>query len=239
MISSFGLLTPLNPAFCATGTPWIAGIRRVESREHLPSGGCLAVEISLSTAAYVFLVGRSADGELTALFPSECPAFKKIDALLRPGKLLRFPPLSDPGQGILALDDSPGMEKVYAIAITETGSGKSVCRPFGGTPGLVSSGKKFCKYVTGRLPDKFRWADSALAKILKPSFRPLSGNGGSGGRSSFGMIHLDFGAASRNTNFGHSFPAEPQSTQRTNLILFSAIFALERSPRRSGMQQES
>ncbi len=119
LISSFGLLTPLNPAFCATDTPWIAGIRRVKSREHLPSGGCLAVEISLSTAAHVFLVGRSADGELTALFPSDCPAFKKIDALLRPGELLQFPPLSDPGQRILALDDSPGMEKVYAIVITE------------------------------------------------------------------------------------------------------------------------
>jgi len=119
LISSFGLLTPLNPAFCATDAPWMAGIRRVESREHLPSGGCLAVEISVSTAAHVFLVGRSADGELTALFPSECPAFKKIDALLRPGELLQFPPLYDPGQGILELDDSPGMETVYAIAITE------------------------------------------------------------------------------------------------------------------------
>jgi hypothetical protein len=119
LISSFGLLTPLNPSFCATDTPWIAGIRRVESREHLPSGSCLAVEISLSTAAYVFLVGQGADGVLTALFPSECPAFKKIGALLRPGELLQFPTLSDHGQGILMLDDSPGMERVYAIAITE------------------------------------------------------------------------------------------------------------------------
>jgi hypothetical protein len=143
MISSFGLLTPLNPAFCATDTPWIAGTRRVESREHLPSGGCLAVEISLSTAAHVFLVGRSADGELTALFPSECPAFKKIDALLRPGKLLRFPPLSDPGQGILALDDSPGMEKVYAIAITEQNLANRFANRLAEHQGLCRPAKSF------------------------------------------------------------------------------------------------
>ena len=143
LISSFGLLTPLNPAFCATDTPWIAGTRRVESREHLPSGGCLAVEISLSTAAHVFLVGRSADGELTALFPSECPAFKKIDALLRPGKLLRFPPLSDPGQGILALDDSPGMEKVYAIAITEQNLANRFANRLAEHQGLCRPAKSF------------------------------------------------------------------------------------------------
>ena len=178
LISSFELLTPLDPGLCATGTPWMTGTRRVQSGEHLPSGGCLAVEISLSQAAYVFLVGRSADGELTELFPSECPAFKEIETRLQPGKLLRFPPLSKPGQGILALDDSPGMEKVFAIAITEKDSGKPVRRPLGGTPGLMSSAKKFCKYAAGKRADQFGWANSVLAKILKPSFRTLSGNGG-------------------------------------------------------------
>ncbi len=148
LISSFGLLTPLNPAFCATDTPWIAGTRRVESREHLPSGGCLAVEISLSTAAQVFLVGRSANGELTTLFPSECPAFKKIDALLRPGQLLQFPPLSDSGQGILALDDSPGMEKVYAIAITEQNLANRFAYRLAQHQGLCRSAKSFESMLT-------------------------------------------------------------------------------------------
>ena len=119
LISSFDLLTPLNPALCASRTPWSAGIRQVQSREHLPSGGCLALEIRLSQAAYVFLVGRSADGEMTELFPSECPEFKALETRRRPGKVFRFPPLSQPDQGILALDDTPGMETVYAIAITE------------------------------------------------------------------------------------------------------------------------
>jgi hypothetical protein len=181
LISSFGLLMPLDPAFCATDTPWINGIRRVQSREHLLSGGCLAVEISLSKAAHVFLVGRSADGELTELFPSECPAFKKIDALLRPGKLLRFPSLSDPGQGILELDDSPGMEKVYAIAITEKdlanrfayrlAEHRGLCRPAKsivsmlpvGTPissdGRIQHWQKYLNHLSNRNPEMVEWRE--------------------------------------------------------------------------------
>jgi hypothetical protein len=181
LISSFGLLTPLNPAFCATDTPWIAGIRRVQSREHLPSGSCLAMEISLSKTAHVFLVGRSADGQLTELFPSECPAFKKIDALLRPGKLLRFPALSDPGQGILELDDSPGMEKVYAIAITEQelanrfayrlAEHQGLCRPakrientlLVGSPGSsdrrIQHWQKYLDHLSDRYPEMVQWRE--------------------------------------------------------------------------------
>jgi hypothetical protein len=181
LISSFGLLTPSDPAFCATDTPWIAGIRRVQSREHLPSGGCLAVEISLSKAAHVFLVGRSADGELTELFPSECPVFKKIETLLRPGKLLRFPSLSDLGQGILELDDSPGMEKVYAIAITEQdltnrfayrlAEHRGLCRPAKsfesmlpvgspiGSDGRIQHWQKYLNHLSDRYPEMVEWRE--------------------------------------------------------------------------------
>jgi hypothetical protein len=181
LISSFDLLTPLNPAFCLTDTPWIAGMRQVESREHLPSGGCLAFEIRLSKAAHIFIVGQGADGELTALFPSDCPAFKKIDIHLRPGKVLRFPPLSNPGQGSLALDDSPGMEKVYAIAITEQdlanrfayrlANHQGLCRPAKNFEGLVpvaspinSDGRiqhwqKYLNHLSGRYPDMVQWRE--------------------------------------------------------------------------------
>ena len=152
LISSFDLLTPLDPALCVNDTPWRAGIRRVQSGEHLPSGGCLAVEISLSQAAYVFLVGRSADGELTELFPSECPAFKEIDKRLRPGKLLRFPPLSEPMAGILALDESPGMEKVYAIAITEKDLANRFADRLAGHQGLCRPPKSFVSMLPESAP---------------------------------------------------------------------------------------
>jgi hypothetical protein len=143
LISSFDLLTPINQAFCATGRPWISGVRRIASRDRLPSGGCLAVEIILSAPAYVFLVGQDADGELTALFPSDCHAFSRIDGFIRPGKPLRFPPLYDPERAILELDDSPGRERVYAIAITEQGLANRFARRLEEHRGLCGSGKGF------------------------------------------------------------------------------------------------
>ena len=181
LISSFDLLTPLDPALCASSTPWSAGIRQVQSRENLPSGSCLALDMRLSQAAYVFLVGQSADGELTEIFPSDCPAFKSIDPWLRPGKQLRFPPLSKPGQGILVLDDSPGMEKVYAIAITETDLANrfahrlavypGLCRPPEGlvsmlpigTPilsdGRIEHWQKYLTQLSGRYPKMVDWRE--------------------------------------------------------------------------------
>jgi len=181
LITSFDLLTPMDPALCAAATPWKAGIRQVQSGEHLSSGGCLAVEISFSKAAFVFLVGGSGDGELTELFPSECPVFKEIETRLRPGNLLRFPPLSEPKPGILALDDSPGMETVYAIAITETDLANrfadrlaaypGLCRPPKGyvsmlpvgTPirsdGRIQHWKNYLTHLSDRYPDMVGWRE--------------------------------------------------------------------------------
>lgn len=143
LISSFDLLTPLNQAFCETDTPWINGERLLESHEHLPSGGCLALEMSLSAPAYVFLVGQNADGDLTHMFPSDCPALRKIDALLLPGKLFQFPPISDPEAGLLKLDESPGMERIYAIAITTPELANRFADRLGEIPGLCRPGRSF------------------------------------------------------------------------------------------------
>jgi hypothetical protein len=139
LFSSFDLLTPVKRTFCGTDDPWSAGFRRVKSHEHLSSNACLAVEMRLSTPAFVFLVSESANGELTSMFPSDCPALRKPNKPLRPGELFRFPSFLDPEAGILELDGSPGMESVYAIAITEPvlarqfenrlGELRGLCRP--------------------------------------------------------------------------------------------------------------
>ena len=181
LISSFGLLTPIETAVCATDTPWISGLRRVESAAHLPSGGCLAIEISLFAAAYVFLVGQDADGKQTTLFPSDCPAFRNITALRRPGNLFRFPPLSTPDQGILMLDGSPGMERVYAIAITEKdladrfayrlAEHRGLCRPAKSAENIGSVGfpvssderiqhwQKYLNHLSEQFPGIVEWRE--------------------------------------------------------------------------------
>jgi hypothetical protein len=150
LISSFDLITPDSQAVCATDTPWQAGSHRINAHEQLPTGGCLAVEMRLSSPAYIFLVGQDATGDLTRMFPSDCPDFQKIDAFIPSGKMFQFPPLVDPHARVLELGGTPGMERVYAIAIT----GPDLAGRFGyqldELQGLCQPGKRFPDRLAAR-----------------------------------------------------------------------------------------
>ncbi len=103
LISSFDLITPINPGVCDTAKPWRMGARRVIPDDHISSGGCLAVEMNLRTSAFVFLVSQDAAGELTRMFPSECRGLSNNGALLHPGQRFQFPSPADPEAGVLEL----------------------------------------------------------------------------------------------------------------------------------------
>ena len=143
LIASFDLLTPMNLNSCSTGTPWQSGVRRIEPHGKLPAGGCLAAEMTVAAAAYVFLVGQDAAGELTQLFPSACAGLKKKDSLLHPGQLFQFPSLSDPKAGVLELAGSPGMERVFAIALTRPDLADRFADRLEKVQGLCRPGKIF------------------------------------------------------------------------------------------------
>ena len=143
LISSLDVITPLNPVSCASATPWRSGSRRLEAHEHLSSGDCLAVEMSLSTAVYVFLVGQDVAGELTRMFPSDCPGFSTVEDLIEPGNPFQFPPQSDPEAGVLTLNGSSGMERVYAIAITAPDVAQRFANRLDELQGLCKPGTNF------------------------------------------------------------------------------------------------
>ncbi|MGD8261759.1 MAG: DUF4384 domain-containing protein [Desulfobacterales bacterium] len=145
LISSFDLITPVDQEVCATDTPWRSGSRRLDVHEHLPTGGCLAVEMRLSAPAYIFLVGQDATGDLTRMFPSDCPDFRTIDAFIHSGKLFQFPPLLDPEARVLELEGAPGMERVYAIAITTPELANRFGYRLDELRGLCQPGKSFPK----------------------------------------------------------------------------------------------
>ncbi len=143
IISSFDLITPLNQRFCATERPWKSGVQRVDPHESLLAGSCVAVEMNITTPAYVFLVGQDAMGELSHMFPSNCPALAKKDVLLQPGELFQFPSLSDPQAGVLELGGSPGTERIYAIAITTPELSDMFADRMKEIQGLCRPGRKF------------------------------------------------------------------------------------------------
>ena len=118
LIRSLDMITPLNRRFCTTENPWKSGVQRVKSNGILPTGSCLAIEMELTTPAYVFLLAQDAAGELTRLYPSNCPVQVSWDNLIHPGDPFRFPSLSDPQAAVLELRGPPGTERIYGLAIT-------------------------------------------------------------------------------------------------------------------------
>ena len=147
IISSFDLLTPLNQRFCTTNKPWRSGVQRVTTHDLLPAGSCLAVEMEISYPAYVFLIGQDAMGDLSRIFPSNCPALGPNSGLLHPGEPFRFPSLSGPQSAVLELEGAPGTERIYAIAITSPQLAaifadrmqelQDLCRPGKKYPGIL------------------------------------------------------------------------------------------------------
>ena len=152
LISAFNLITPADQRMCATDTPWRAGTRRLNSDDHLTTGSCLAVEMHLSSPAHIFLVAQDAAGDLTRLFPSGCADFRALNRLVPPNSRFQFPPAGDPGAGVLELEGLPGVERLFAIAITSPGLADRFESQFGELQGLCQRGRSF--------PEKLSDADS-------------------------------------------------------------------------------
>jgi hypothetical protein len=77
------------------------------------------------------------------MFPSNCPDFKTIDAFIEPGKRFRFPPLFDRRSRVLELRGTPGLERVYAIAITASDLATQFGYQLDELQGLCQSGRSF------------------------------------------------------------------------------------------------
>ena len=187
IIGSFDLLTPLNQRFCATQKPWRSGVQRLYPRESLLTGSCVAVEMEITAPAYVFLLGQDTMGELTRIFPSNCPALSKRAVRLQPGKLFQFPSLSDPQAGVLELAGSPGTERIYAIAVTTPELAdrfaermdeiQSLCRPGRNFPGKLSAPSfqdprdrvqhwhNYLKQLSHKYPGQLEWREFSFRHI--------------------------------------------------------------------------
>lgn len=140
LIASFGLLTPSGRAFCKTDTPWLSGERYLDDGEHLTTGGCVAITLSLTSAARIYLFGGNPQGDLNRLFPSQCRELAHLNNRVPPDQGFRFPPLSGTGARALILEDAPGTERVYAVAISDAQMARRFEKYIRGIPGLCGTG---------------------------------------------------------------------------------------------------
>ncbi len=150
LIAAFDLITPATPDGCARVSPWQTGNRRLHTDERLPTGSCLAVEIRLASPADIFLIAQDATGDLTRLFPSNCRDFKALAPLRAPGRRFRFPPQSGAGKRVLELTGTPGMERVYAIAVASPELAQRLERRLDRLQGLCVPGRRFPEKMAAR-----------------------------------------------------------------------------------------
>jgi hypothetical protein len=64
------------------------------------------------------MISQDAAGEMTRLFPSACSGSGFGDTRILPDRLFQVPSPFDPATGALQVVGTPGMEAVYAIAVT-------------------------------------------------------------------------------------------------------------------------
>ena len=150
LISSFDVIASSDSQACAIDTPRHTGFRRLHTGERLPSGSCLAVEIRLSAPAHIFLMAQDARGELTRLFPSRCQDFQTMTPILTSGRLFQFPPPLEAGKRVLELEGTPGMERIYAIAVTAPNLADRFRYQLGQLQGLCAPGRRFPEELSAR-----------------------------------------------------------------------------------------
>jgi len=169
IISSFSLLTPLDQKHCTKGSSWRSEARRVTPRASLAAGSCLAVEMVTAVPAYAFLVSQDALGELSTIFPSQCPALADKNPLIRAGELFQVPSLSDPRAGVLQIGGLPGTERIYAIAVRTPALAADLADRMEEIQGLCRSGKVFpdTYLAAGRqLPrERILWWQNYLSQL--------------------------------------------------------------------------
>ena len=150
LFSSFDVIAPTDPKVCATDRHWQTGFRRLNTGARLPTGSCLAVEIRLAFPAHLFLMGQDARGDLTRLFPSRCQDFESIGPILESGRLFQFPPLRGAGQRVLELAGAPGVERIYAIAVTAPDLADRLGYQLDRLQGMCTPGRRFPDNLSAR-----------------------------------------------------------------------------------------
>jgi len=101
------------------------------------------VELVTAAPAYAFLVSQDALGELSTIFPSQCPALADRNRMVQAGELFQVPSLSDPRAGVLEIVGMPGTERIYAIAVSTPVLAAELVDRMKEVQGLCRSGKVF------------------------------------------------------------------------------------------------
>jgi len=119
LIASFQLIAPRDQAHCRLANPWAGGFRVVGRGAHLPSGGCFAIQYQAAIPGALYLFAQTEHGALTRLMPTSCNALNIAETEPGQGDLISAPRFRNGTAGYFQLDNHPGNEWIYAVAVTD------------------------------------------------------------------------------------------------------------------------
>ncbi len=166
------MYTPSVPIDCETSNPWKAGRWELAGGAHVPSGGCIGLQITISHEAIVFLLHEGGSGKLTRFLPSTCLLTERTS--MDSGEHW-FPQPRDGREQIIFLDHDAGVETFHLVALPENASAESLLKLLADVPASDPSCEKI-KPATGNAPqfgDLIQLMDSANA-VSQPSVQLLS-----------------------------------------------------------------
>ena len=123
LIASFNLITPRQRNPCQHHDPWIKGFTGLTEASRLPSKGCFALRLKAIDTAKLYLIGQTDDNQLTRLFPDSCDVLSLNHSLsrgaIRKNQSIHAPLWDNGKRGFFQLDQRPGIERIYAIAVSD------------------------------------------------------------------------------------------------------------------------
>lgn len=121
LVGQFDLIGPAAGATCRDAATWTQGYRVLGSGTHLPSGGCFALRYQAVGKATLYLITQDSKGRTTQLLPSSCDALNlgTDGEQVVPARVLHIPLFRDGKPGYFLLDNQPGSEAVFAVAVAD------------------------------------------------------------------------------------------------------------------------
>ena len=124
VITSFQLITPWQRNPCHHHDPWKKGFISLTEVSSLPSNGCFALRLKAANTAKLYLIGQTDDNQLTRLFPDSCDVLSLKHSLaggkIRGNQSIHAPLWTNGKRGFFQLDQRPGIERIYAIAVSDS-----------------------------------------------------------------------------------------------------------------------
>jgi serine/threonine protein kinase len=119
LISSVSIITPNSQSLCATAEPYSLGRRIVTENDSLNRGECFSVQIETTDQFELIVFSHSEDGTIYRLIPNQCNAMGLSKKTFVAGETINIPLTSDNKIAAIGLDNKPGTEWIYVIAIKD------------------------------------------------------------------------------------------------------------------------